>query len=298
MTDLTKLTLTASPRRPRQEDVQSVRADRRIHHSDRKSQSGDQRLRSADARSRARASQGKRQAHRRQQSRSRSKACRSATRICSAPKASAPPRARRSSMISSRSMNRPSARTCGTPARSCSANSTTTSSRWARRTRPAPSAMSCRRGGARARTASPRHDKLVPGGSSGGSSAAVAADSVLGCNRNRYRRINPPAGSLDRHRWHQADLWPVLALGHRGVCVVARSGGADRQDRARRGLDAESHGQPRPQGHDVRRRAGAGLRSGAARRASKACASACRRNTASTACRPKSPNSGTTASRG
>ena len=81
-----------------------------------------------------------------------------------------------------------------------------------------------------------------------------------GRHRHRYRRLDPPAGSGHWHRRHQADLWPLLALGHRRLRLVARSGGADRAHRARRGDSAESHGEPRPEGHDERRCAGAGLR--------------------------------------
>jgi len=59
--------------------------------------------------------------------------------------------------------------------------------------------------------------KLVPGGSSGGSAAAVAAGLCLG-------RLDPSAGGVHRHRRHQADLWTLLALGNHRLCVVARSG--------------------------------------------------------------------------
>ena len=81
-----------------------------------------------------------------------------------------------------------------------------------------------------------------------------------GRHRHRHRRLDPPAGRGHRHGRHQADLWPLLALGHRRLRLVARSGGADRAHRAGRGDPAESHGEPRPEGHDERRCAGAGLR--------------------------------------
>ncbi len=68
---------------------------------------------------------------------------------------------------------------------------------------------------------------LVPGGSSGGSAAAVAGRSVPGCHRHRHGRFDPPACGRDRHGGHQADLWPLLALRHRRVCLVAGSGRAD-----------------------------------------------------------------------
>jgi aspartyl-tRNA(Asn)/glutamyl-tRNA(Gln) amidotransferase subunit A len=58
---------------------------------------------------------------------------------------------------------------------------------------------------------------LAPGGSSGGSSSAIAARLCPAATGNGHRRIDPPARRLYRHFGHQADLWPLLALGHRGV---------------------------------------------------------------------------------
>ena len=86
--------------------------------------------------------------------------------------------------------------------------------------------------------------KLVPGGSSGGSAAAVAAQSLRRRHRHRYRRLDPPAGGVLRHRRGQADLRPLLALGHRGVCVLARSGRAVRAHRARLRDPAALDGRP------------------------------------------------------
>ena len=54
-------------------------------------------------------------------------------------------------------------------------------------------------------------------------------------DRHRHRRLDPPAGRLHRHRRHQADLWPLLALGHRRLRLLARPGRPDRARRARRG---------------------------------------------------------------
>ena len=103
---------------------------------------------------------------------------------------------------------------------------------------------------------------LVPGGSSGGSAAAVAAQLCARRDRHRYRRLDPPAGGLCRHRRDQADLWPLLALGHRGVCVLARSGRAVCALGARHRDPAALDGGPRSEGHHQRRQRRAGLRSG------------------------------------
>ncbi len=85
---------------------------------------------------------------------------------------------------------------------------------------------------------------------------------VPGRHRHRYRRLDPPAGGLHRHGRHQADLWPLLALGHRGLRVLARPGRTVRAHRARRRHPAALDGRTRRQGHDLRRSAGAGLRGG------------------------------------
>ncbi len=72
---------------------------------------------------------------------------------------------------------------------------------------------------------------------------------------DRYRRLDPPAGGLHRHRRHQADLWPLLALGHRRLRLLARPGRPDRARRARRRDPPEVDGEqstprtrPRPTG--------------------------------------------------
>ena len=139
---------------------------------------------------------------------------------------------------------------------------------------------------------------LVPGGSSGGSAASVAARLVTGCDGHRYGRVDPPARGRDRHRGHQADLWALFALGHRRLRVVARSGGADGAHGARLRDHAEDDGEPRSAGFDQRRYAGAGLRSGDDGRISRACASAFRRSIASTGCRRRSKRCGPRASSG
>ena len=64
----------------------------------------------------------------------------------------------------------------------------------------------------------------------------------------RHRRLHPPARGLHRHRRHQADLWPVLALRHGRLRLVARSGGTACAHRARRRHHAAVDGRPRPEG--------------------------------------------------
>ena len=48
-----------------------------------------------------------------------------------------------------------------------------------------------------------------------------------GRDRHRHRRLDPPAGRLQRHRRPEADLRALLALGHRRLRLLARPGRAD-----------------------------------------------------------------------
>ena len=101
---------------------------------------------------------------------------------------------------------------CATPARSSSARRTWTSSRWARPPRTARTA----------RRAIPSHRDRVPGGSSGGSAAAVAAGIVPHRARLRDRRLGAPAGGVLRRRRREADVRPGEPLRARRLRVVAR----------------------------------------------------------------------------
>ncbi len=58
--------------------------------------------------------------------------------------------------------------------------------------------------------------RLVRRFSGGGFGTAVRRG-----HRHRYRRLHSSAGRIRRHRRHQADLRPRLALGHHRVCLVA-----------------------------------------------------------------------------
>ena len=80
-----------------------------------------------------------------------------------------------------------------------------------------------------------------------------------GGDGHRYRRLDPSAGGLLRPRRVEAHLWALLALGHRGLCLLPRSGGTGCPHGGGRGLDASGHGRPRPEGFDGRGSAGAGL---------------------------------------
>ena len=75
---------------------------------------------------------------------------------------------------------------------------------------------------------------LVPGGSSGGSAAAVAARIAAGRDGNRHRRLDSPARSAVRNHRHQADVRPRVALRDDRVRVEPRSGRRADADGGRR----------------------------------------------------------------
>jgi hypothetical protein len=169
--------------------------------------------------------------------RARWTARRSPSRICSRCMAWRPPPARTSSKASSRAMNPPSPRICGMRARCSSARPPWTSSPWGRRTRPRrhrPGGQPVARQGV--------DEKLVPGGSSGGSAAALAAGVSYGATgTDTGGSIRQPAAftglvGVETH------LWPLLALGRGGVRQLARPSRPVRQD-------GEGHGAADP-GHE------------------------------------------------
>jgi hypothetical protein len=135
---------------------------------------------------------------------------------------------------------------------------------------------------------------LAPGGSSGGSSSAISGAARSRRDRHRYRRLDPPARGVRRHFGDQADLWPLLALGHRGrFRELARSGRADGARRARIARSCSRRWRDSTEGRDELEHGGARLGSGicpsdlqAARR------SGFPRNIASKACDPRSTRCG------
>ena len=97
----------------------------------------------------------------------------------------------------------------------------------------------------------------VPGGSSGGSAAAAHL-----CRRHRHRhgRLDPPARRLLWYRRHEADLWPLFALGRGRLLLQPRSAGADDADRQGLSDHAWRHGRTRPEGFHLGPRRHAGFR--------------------------------------
>ena len=73
----------------------------------------------------------------------------------------------------------------------------------------------------------------VPGGSSGGSAAAIGRAARAVRDRHRHRRLDPPAGRADRRDRHQADLRPRVALRHDRLRLEPRSGRRVRAHRPR-----------------------------------------------------------------
>ena len=154
-----------------------------------------------------------------------------ASRTCSAPKG-VPSQAASRILEGFRppNTNRPCLRQpASTRVRSCWASSTWMNSPWARRTRQArPMAMRSTPGA----WADSDDRPIDPGRVLGRVGLCRGGGFVPRRDRHRHRRLDPPACRLHGHHRHQAHLWALLALGDRGLCLIARSGRTDDQIRA------------------------------------------------------------------
>ena len=81
----------------------------------------------------------------------------------------------------------------------------------------------------------------VPGGSSGGSAAAVAADAAFGALGHRYWRLDSATRCDVGCRRFQTDLWAGFAIWSRRVRFVTRSNRAVDQNRPRRRAYHQRH---------------------------------------------------------
>ena len=114
----------------------------------------------------------------------------------------------------------------------------------------------------------------VPGGSSGGSAAAVAAGTRAVGARHRHRRLDPPARRAVRDRRAQAHLRRGQPLRDDRLRLLAGPGGPADARRHRRRAAVRAHGRPRPVRRDLARLAGGG-RAAERRAPRRASASAC-----------------------
>ncbi len=125
-------------------------------------------------------------------------------------------------------------------------------------------------------TGNPWDLSRIPGGSGGGSSAALAAYEAPLAIGTDLRAAPSASGRRHRHRRRQADLRRGVPLRHGGLLLLPRPGRAVRPHRPRRGPAARGHRRARPDGLDLHRRARPAGRRGRPQRQRRGHARRCR----------------------